>query len=347
MRLGDYVTDYRGAEALFRTPTQRTWFGLFLVSLLLLPFIAGQYLTFLACLVAIHVIAATGLNITTGFTGLISIGHAVFLGVGAYTVAVLAGLGTPFWLSLPAGAGLAAGVGLAVGLPSLRIKGLYLAVATLAAQFLLSFVFREWESVTGGVRGLSVPPATLAGWAFDSDAKIYFLIMPLAVLVVLGARNLFRTRIGRAFIAIRDRDLSAEVIGINLFRYKLLSFAIGAAYAGLAGGLWAYFYRAITPENFTLQLGIFYLAAIIVGGLGSHSRDRSWARCSWLWCPNSCARWSAWPLSTPPHAAILLSPLREIVFGVLIIAFLIFEPHGLAEIWRRVRRYFFLWPFRT
>ena len=112
MRLGDYVTDYRGAEALFRTPTQRTWFGLFLVSLLLLPFIAGQYLTFLACLVAIHVIAATGLNITTGFTGLISIGHAVFLGVGAYTVAVLAGLGMPFWLSLPAGAGLAAGVGL-------------------------------------------------------------------------------------------------------------------------------------------------------------------------------------------------------------------------------------------
>jgi branched-chain amino acid transport system permease protein len=346
MRLGDYVTDYRGAEALFRTPTQRTWFSLFLVSLLLLPFIAGQYLTFLACLVAIHVIAATGLNITTGFTGLISIGHAVFLGVGAYTVAVLAGLGTPFWLSLPAGAGLAAGVGLAVGLPSLRIKGLYLAVATLAAQFLLSFVFREWESVTGGVRGLSVPPAILAGWAFDSDAKIYFLIMPLAVLVVLGARNLFRTRIGRAFIAIRDRDLSAEVIGINLFRYKLLSFAIGAAYAGLAGGLWAYFYRAITPESFTLQLGIFYLAAIIVGGLGSILGSVLGALFMAL-VPELLRALVGLAALYSTHAAILLSPLREIVFGVLIIAFLIFEPHGLAEIWRRVRRYFFLWPFRT
>ena len=346
MRLGDYVTDYRSAEALFRTPTQRTWFGLFLVSLLLLPFIAGQYLTFLACLVAIHVIAATGLNITTGFTGLISIGHAVFLGVGAYTVAVLAGLGTPFWLSLPAGAGLAAGIGLAVGLPSLRIKGLYLAVATLAAQFLLSFVFREWESVTGGVRGLNVSPATLAGWAFDSDAKIYFLIMPLAVLVVLGARNLFRTRIGRAFITIRDRDLSAEVIGIDLFRYKLLSFAIGAADAGLAGGLWAYFYRAITPESFTLQLGIFYLAAIIVGGLRSILGSVLGALFMAL-VPELLRALVGLAALYSTNAAILLSPLREIVFGALIIAFLIFEPHGLAEIWRRVRRYFFLWPFRT
>ncbi len=323
MRLGDYVMDYRSAEALFRTPTQRTWLGLFLVSLLLLPFIAGQYLTFLACLVAIHVIAATGLNITTGFTGLISIGHAV----GAYTVAVLANLGTPFWLSLPAGAGLAALIGLAVGLPSLRIKGLYLAVATLAAQFLLSFVFREWESVTGGVRGLNVPPATLAGWAFDSDAKIYFLIMPLTVLVVLGARNLFRTRIG-------------------LFRSKLLSFAIGAAYAGLAGGLWAYFYRAITPESFTLQLGIFYLAAIIVGGLGSILGSVLGALFMAL-VPELLRALVGLAALYSTNAAILLSPLREIVFGALIIAFLIFEPHGLAEIWRRVRRYFFLWPFRT
>ena len=270
----------------------------------------------------------------------------MFLGVGAYTVAVLAGLGTPFWLSLPAGAGLAAGIGLAVGLPSLRIKGLYLAVATLAAQFLLSFVFREWESVTGGVRGLNVPPATLAGWVFDSDAKIYFLIMPLAVLVVLGARNLFRTRIGRAFIAIRDRDLSAEVIGIDLFRYKLLSFAIGAAYAGLAGGLWAYFYRAITPDSFTLQLGIFYLAAIIVGGLGSILGAVLGAVFMAL-VPELLRALVGLAALYSTNAAILLSPLREIVFGVLIIAFLIFEPHGLAEIWRRVRRYFFLWPFRT
>lgn len=346
MRLGDYVMDYPSAEALFRTPTQRTWLGLFLVSLLLLPFIAGQYLTFLACLVAIHVIAATGLNITTGFTGLISIGHAVFVGVGAYTVAVLANLGTPFWLSLPAGAGLAALIGLAVGLPSLRIKGLYLAVATLAAQFILSFVFREWESVTGGVRGLNIPPATLAGWAFDSDAKIYFLILPLTVLVVLGARNLFRTRIGRAFIAIRDRDISAEVIGIDLFRYKLLSFAIGAAYAGLAGGLWAYFYRAITPDSFTLQLGIFYLAAVIVGGLGSILGSVLGALFMAL-VPELLRALVGLAALYSSDVAILLSPLREIVFGALIIAFLIFEPHGLAEIWRRVRRFFFLWPFRT
>ena len=154
-------------------------------------------------------------------------------------------------------------------IPSLRIKGLYFAVATLAAQFVLGFIFREWESVTGGVRGANVPAASVLGFQLNNDGRVYYLIVSLAVVLLAGARNLFRTRVGRAFIAIRDRDISAEVLGISLFRYKLLAFAIGSFYAGIAGGLWGYFFRVATPELFGLSLSVFFLAAIIVGGLGS------------------------------------------------------------------------------
>lgn len=346
MRLGDFATGYRQAEALFRTPVQRLWFAAFLLGLVVLPLVSGQYVVFLGCLVGIHIIATTGLNVTTGFTGLISIGHAVLLGVGAYTVAYMANNGVPFFLAIPAGALLAGAIGIVIGIPSLRIKGLYLAVATLAAQFILSYVFREWESVTGGVRGLNVPPAQIGGLVFDTDQKVYFLIMPIAVVAVWMANNLFRTRIGRAFVAIRDRDLSAEVIGIDLMRYKLMSFALGAFYAGLAGGLWAYFFRAITPESFPLQLGIFYLAAIIVGGLGSTLGSILGAIFMTL-VPEVLRALVTLAAVISPQAVVYVSPLREIVFGALIIGFLIFEPHGLAEIWRRVRRFFWLWPFRS
>jgi len=346
MRLGDFATGYRQAEALLRTPVQRMWFAAFLLGLVALPFVGGQYIVFLSCLVGIHIIATTGLNVTTGFTGLISIGHAVLLGVGAYTVAYMANNGVPFYLAIPAGALLAGAIGIVIGIPSLRIKGLYLAVATLAAQFILSYVFREWESVTGGVRGLNVPPARIGGFVFDTDLKVYFLIMPVAVVAVWMANNLFRTRVGRAFVAIRDRDLSAEVIGIDLMRYKLMSFALGAFYAGLAGGLWAYFFRAITPESFPLQLGIFYLAAIIVGGLGSTLGSILGAIFMTL-VPEVLRALVTLAAVISPQAVVYVSPLREIVFGALIIGFLIFEPHGLAEIWRRIRRFFWLWPFRS
>lgn len=346
MRLGDYVTDYRAGEAVLRTPVQHAWFGAFLVFLVALPFVGGQYITFLGCLVGIHIIATAGLNITTGFTGLISIGHAVLLGVGAYTVGWMANNGVPFWLAIPSGALLAGAVGIIIGIPSLRIKGLYLAVSTLAAQFVLSYIFREWESVTGGMRGISVPPAQIGGFAFDTDFRVYFLIMPIAVAAVWASRNLFRTRVGRAFVAIRDRDLSAEVIGIDIVRYKLMSFALGALYAGLAGGLWAYFFRSITPESFPLQLGIFYLAAIIVGGLGSTLGSILGAIFMTL-VPEVLRALVNLAAIVSPAAVVYVSPLREIVFGALIVGFLIFEPHGLAEIWRRIRRFFFLWPFRS
>jgi branched-chain amino acid transport system permease protein len=322
------------------------WLLALVAVLLLLPTLVNGYLISLACMLGIHIIAATGLNLMTGYTGLISLGHAAFMGVGCYSAAYLAQRGLPFFLTLPMAGVTAALLGLLAGLPSLRIKGLYLAVATLAMQFLLEYVFREWDSVTGGVRGVSVPNANLFGFELLNDQRMYYLIVPVAALMLLAARNLFRTRVGRAFIAIRDRDISAEVLGINLLHYKLAAFAIGSFYAGVAGALLGYFYRAMTPEYFTLQLSIFYLAVIIVGGLGSMVGTILGAVFMTLvpellrFFVSLAAQWS-------PNATEILSPMQQIVFGGLIISFLVLEPHGLYVIWQRLRRFFHLWPFRT
>jgi branched-chain amino acid transport system permease protein len=346
MRIGDFRASYTHDEALLVTAAQRSWMVGFVLLLLIFPWIGGSYLTYLVCLTGIHVIAAMGLNIVTGYAGQISLGHAAFMGVGCYTVAALARVDVPFYLALPLAGLVSAMVGLIVGVPSLRIKGLYLAVATLAAQFILLFVFREWDSVTGGVRGVNIAPAEVGGWVMNTDREIYYLIMACALVMLLGARNLFRTHIGRSFIAIRDKDISAEVLGIDLFRGKLMAFALGSFYAGVAGGLMGYFYRAITPEHFTLALSVFYLAAIIVGGLGTVLGVILGAAFMTL-VPEVLRGVVSFVTLWAPNAMALLSPVREMVFGALIIAFLIFEPHGLVEIWRRIRRFFHLWPFKT
>lgn len=346
MRIGDFRASYAHDEALWPTSAQRRWILVFALLLLLFPLGVNAYIVSLACILGINVIAAAGLNIMTGYTGLISLGHAAFMGVGCYCTAWLAQRGVPFFVALPAAGVLAALIGIVIGIPSLRIKGLYLAVATLAAQFLLVYVFKEWESVTGGVSGIDVPFASLAGFEFSSDQRLYFLIIPTAALLLVAARNLFRTRVGRAFIAIRDKDISAEVLGINLLHYKLAAFAVGSFYAGIAGGLLGYFYRVITPEFFTLQLSIFFLAAIIVGGMGSILGTILGAVFMTL-VPELLRHGVTLAALWSPRATEVLSPLKEVVFGVLIIGFLVFEPHGLIEVWRRVRRTFHLWPFRS
>ncbi len=346
MRIGDFRQSYEHDEAIWQTPTSRAWLAVFFVFLSVFPFAANAYIVGLACVLGIHVISSAGLNIMTGYTGLISLGHAAFMGVGCYTAAFLAQRGVPFFLTIPLAGLMAALLGLVVGIPSLRIKGLYLAVATLAMQFILVFIFREWEPVTGGVRGVNVPAASLFGLDLNNDTRMYYLVAFCATVLLVAARNLFRTRIGRAFIAIRDKDISAEVLGIDLFRYKLLAFAIGSFYAGVAGALLGYFYRAMTPEYFTLALSIFYLAAIIIGGLGTMLGTVLGAVFMTL-VPELLRSTVSLIAQWAPRATEILSPMQEVVFGLLIIGFLVFEPHGLVEIWRRVRRTFHLWPFRA
>src|ERR1017187_3527210 len=346
MRIGCARETYTQDEALFDSRAQRAWLGVLALALLVFPFVANQYWLYLACLVAINVASATGLNVLTGYTGQVSLGQAAFMGVGAYAVAVLEKkLGTPVLLNLAGAGGAAMLVGLVVGISSLRVKGLYLAIATIAASFILHFVFANWTRVTGGTAGLSLPPAKIFGFALDTEFRLYWLIVPITLLMLAGAANLFRTRIGRAFVAIRDRDISAEVLGIPLLRYKLLSFGLSSFYAGVAGGLWAYFFRSVTPESFPLLMSIFFLAAIIVGGMGSILGGILGAVFMTL-VPEVLKLMVGW-LPNASEAMVFLAPVRTMVFGALIVGFLIFEPHGLAEIWRRIQRFFHLWPFRT
>lgn len=346
MRIGSAKSSYADDQALLDSRTQKAWMAVLVLALLAFPFVASEYWLYLACLVAINVASATGLNILTGYTGLVSLGQAAFMGLGAYTVAVLqTRLGTPFLLNLFAGGVVAMAGGVIVGIPSLRVKSLYLAIATIAASVIAHFLFANLTSLTGGTAGLSVTPASFFGFALDTSFRLYWLIVPVAALMLLGSANLFRTRIGRAFIAIRDRDISAEVLGIPLLPYKLLSFALSSFYAGVAGGLWAYFFRVVTPESFPLIMSIFFLAAIIVGGMGTLLGSILGAVFMTL-VPELLKLVVGWlPMSA--NATLILSPVRTMVFGALIVGFLIFEPHGLAEVWRRIRRFFHLWPFKT
>ncbi len=345
MRAGVFHESHRAEEQLWDSPTARRWMAACLVALVALPLYGSDYLLAMACIVGIHIVATLGLNVTTGSTGQISLAHAAFLGVGCYTVAWLAKHGVPFYLALPLAGLVAALLGVVVGLPSLRVKGLYLAIATLAAHFILTFVFREWDAVTGGVPGTSIPRAKLFGFELIGDRRNFYMIYGCVLLLALATRNLQRSYIGRAFIAVRDRDISAEILGVSLLRTKLLAFALGAFYAGVAGGLLGYFYGNITPEYFTLTLSIFYLAAIIVGGatvLGSllGAVFMTFVPELLRLVAHASAQWL-------PGIAGLLLPMGQVVFGLLIIGFLIFEPHGLSAMWTRVRRVFHLWPFIT
>lgn len=303
-------------------------------ALVAVPLFGNSYHLHVACLFGIIIISATGLNLLTGYTGLISLGHAVFMGVGAYGVAWFsAHTGLPFYVCLPLSGLLAAGAGVVVGLPSLRIKGLYLAIATLAAQFILSFVFNSWEQVTGGRGGTSVAPAQFAGFKLSTEREMYFPIAAAAVGALLFARNLFRTRTGRALIALRDHASAAEVLGVDPRRYQLTAFGVSSFFAGLAGGFMAYFYRVVTPGQFSFQLSLFYLTAIVVGGMGTVQGVLLGA--IFMTATPELLALAAGVFGS--RAAGLLAPAREVLFGLLIVLFLIFEPGGLAGIISRSR----------
>jgi len=345
MLIGNYKETYASDEAVFRTPAARWWMAALGCAAVAYPFVAGDYLLYLATLMGVLALAALGLNVLIGFTGQISLGHAAFMGVGSYVTAILATrLGLPFWLSVPAGGLAACAAGMVVGAPSLRIKGLYLAIATLAAQVIFEWVFTNWTSVTGGIRGINVPPARVWGVALDGDVKVYFLVEALVAVHYLLAANLRRSRWGRAFVAVRDRDIAAEIVGVNIFRTKIVAFMVSSYYAGIAGGLWVYFMKVVTPENFPLSLSIQFLAIVVVGGLGSIPGTLLGTVFMTL-VPEVLKLATGLVRAAWPEAQSYLFPLRDVVFGTLIVVFLIFEPKGLVEMWNRLRRFFALWPF--
>lgn len=315
------------------------WSALMIAVLLALPIAAPRYWIYFAGLLGINIIAVHGLNIMTGYTGLLSLGHAAFVGVGAYTVALgQTHLHLPFYLALPLAGLVAAIIGIGFGLPSLRIRGLYLVIATLAAQFVLNFIFVHWQSVTNGDVGLTVQPATVFGYKLNNETRSYYLILFCMIFATLFTVNVINSRVGRALIAVRERDLTAEVLGINIVWYKLVAFALGSFYAGIAGGLLAYFNQFVNPEQFGMWLSVFFLSAVIVGGMGSVLGVVLGTIFMTL-LPEVLREIAlVVGITTNIDIVSILVPLRDTVFGLLMVVFLITEPRGLAQLWKRARR---------
>jgi branched-chain amino acid transport system permease protein len=341
------VTSYAEDLKLFRTRVQKFWFGVLLLGLAVLPWaglaVGGNYIPYLLNLLGISAIVAMGLNLLTGSAGLVSLGHAAFVAIGAYATAFLANrFNVPFLLTIPISAIIAGWVGVLVGLPALRLKGIYLALATMAFQFIAAHIILRWESVTGGANGMTVPPAALGGFVFNTPVRFYYITAAAAVLLGLGIRNLMRSRFGRAFLAIRDSDVAAEAMGIHLARYKTMVFGVSAAYAGVAGCLMAHFMSYIGPDHFTLQLSVEYLAMIIVGGLGSILGSVLGAAIVTL-LPEALR--FIMDILREVNPALVLPDLRAVAVGLILVLMIVFEPQGLAGRWRKIKRYWTTWPF--
>jgi branched-chain amino acid transport system permease protein len=347
---GVYQTTYEGDMALYPLPLARYSTLAVVVVLLLLPLALDSHAMSLVNLMLLASIGAIGLNILVGYTGQVSLGHGAFMMVGSYTAAlVTVRLGLPFWLGVPAGGLMAALVGAFFGIPSLRIKGLYLAIATLAGQFIIEWVINHSTWISGGVQStIYVPTPTFFGFEINSEYRRFYMVLPVAIIAYVAAMNLVRSRVGRAFIAIRDRDVAAEIIGVDIFRYKLLAFAVSSFYAGAAGALWTYYLRIANYEHFTLATSVSYLAMIIIGGLGSVLGSVFGAIFITLlpivlvYVVEGGAALFGFEYAS---IANFLANLRLIIFGALIILFLAIEPEGLFRMWGNVKRYFRLWPY--
>ena len=332
--------------AIFRTRTQWIILLAFLVLLFAMPVYSSDRLLTIVTIMGITIISVLGLNILTGYCGQISIGHAGFMAAGGYVSAVLtAKLGWPFWAALPC-AGLGAGlVGIIFGLPSLKIKGFYLIMATVAAHFIIIWVILQFYGITGGADGMSVRRPEIGAFVLKSKASYFYLVMVITCIAVYLAKNIVRTRVGRAFIAIRDNDLAAEVMGVNLWAYKLTAFFIGCVFAGVSGSLLVHYYAYISTDHFPFMNSVWYLGMLIVGGMGSTAGVifgtvflKLLDEAVTVFGPMLAAIF-------PAIAAQAAASLGLIMRGLVIILFLIFEPRGLAHRWELVKSYFRRWPF--
>jgi len=335
-----FKTRYDQDIALARHGGQRFWYALLAACLVLAPWLLPEYWLAQLSFVFIYAIVAVGLMLLAGYTGQFSIGHAAFMGVGAYCEAWLAARGWPLPLSLACSMALSAAVGVVVGLPALRVKGMYLAIATLSFGFIVEEVLARWESVTGGNAGLSVPPASLFGVPLDSTASFYALCLVCVVGSTLVALNLLRAPSGRAFVAIRDSEVSAQSMGIQLARYKSLAFAVSAALAGLGGALYAHKMQFISPDQFGLVQSIDLVLMIVIGGLGS-IHGAFLGAIFLIGMPQLISLGKDFL----PAAMAQAAGLQNVVYGVVLIAFVMLEPMGLYGRWLKLRTWLELYPF--
>lgn len=348
----DMKRDYYEDIQLFRTKTVLVATLLFLAALAALPFLVGDYTLYMVNLIAIHAIVAIGLNILMGYTGQISLGHAGFFAIGAYTcVLLMTKSGMPLLIALPAAGFVSALFGFLLGLPSLRLEGPYLAIATLAFGMAVTQIISHWD-FTGGHMGIQAPKMSIGGFVAETSAQRYAVIMTVTVLLTVAALNLLKTRVGRAFVAIRDSEIAAEAMGINLTWYKTLAFAVSAFYTGIAGALMAFALEHVSAGSFNLILSITFLAMVIVGGLGSVMGSiLGAALLTYLQLKLQIIQEA--PVIGPFLLDISnryftpegLPNIQSIVFGAIMIGIVVFEPFGMNGIYLRIKRYWRMWPF--
>lgn len=359
-------TSYEAEQSLFNTPAKKVWILIFLAALTVVPLRLTDELNLQLAITAVSVIGAIGLNLVTGYAGQVSLGHAFFIGLGAYTAALLGGdpddfrtvgLGMNMLVWLPA-AGIAAGLaGLIVSPIAFKLRGLYLAIVTLGLVFIGEHFFREAEFLTGGAgvgRAAAIPQ--LFGFSFDSPPEflrltrfqsLYFMTVAIAIPMAILARNLARSGVGRAFAAIRDRDIAADIMGISLRRYKALAFTISSFYAGVAGALLFSLTGYLEPSSFNLLLSVQFIAMVLIGGVATISGSIMGAAFVSL-LPRLVQEVPKFVpvIGNEGGGGVLTTQqLEQVLYGLLIVIFVIFEPRGLFGLWARARNYFKSWPF--
>lgn len=345
MRTGHYKERFGQYVALTDNRTVWVWVGVLMAALVVAPGAVNPYTLTLMVSALIAVVGAVGLNVLTGSTGLISLGQAGFLAVGAYTNGVLlADHHWPVWASLPASGVVAALVSIVVGVPSLRLKGLYLAITTLAFSLIINHVILYAEDLTHGPNGIFVNGARIFGYDVQRGAPLYYLVLAVTVLTVLAALNLSRTRIGRAWMAIRDHDIAARVMGIDLVRYKLLAFVISSFIVGVAGGLISLQIRFVNIDVFALLLSIEALAFLTLGGLGSIGGAVLGAVFLSFLPEAIRLAFTLFGRSDSTLLSTYVFEIRGIAYGVVIVVFLRWVPDGLIGLWRDIRKYWSNWP---
>jgi branched-chain amino acid transport system permease protein len=342
---GDFRTSYAADMTMFRTRGAMIMACAGVALLLALPPVASDYVLSQLILIGIYGIAALGLNVLVGFTGQISLGHSAFFGFGAFASAWLGTAhGVPPLIGIPIAGVMTTALGMVFGIPAARLKGLYLAIATLAAQFILEDFFARADWFTGGSSGAPAEQASLFGIPLHTDRTYFYVVLFWFVLSYVGVANLMRTRDGRALIAVRDHYLSAEVMGINLTRYRILSFGISSFFAGIGGALYAHYLGFVSAEAFTILLSIQFLAMVIIGGLGSVASSVL-GTAFVLLLPQVMQAGASTLADFLPAMQQGVAYIKEMSIGAAIMLFLIFEPEGLIHRWRLIRASFKLYPF--
>jgi len=336
-----FRTAYHQDMALWRHGGDIFWYGLLLAVMLVIPFVMGEFYVGELGGVFIFAIAGVGLMLLVGYTGLISLGHAAFLGIGAYVNSVLLAQGVPFLVTLPLAGLFTALCGAAIGLPTLRMSGLYLAIATLAFGSIVGTVFQKWNAVTGGFDGFAVPTPYIFGIPVEGANGVYYVSLIVLVFVLWISANILRSPIGRAMVAIRDSEVSAQSMGINLARYKAAAFAISAGMTGLAGALFAHYVRFLAPDAFDVLLSVQFVTIVFVGGLGSIHGAIFGALFVRL-----LPQFIAIVRDDLPFGIGRMPGLEPSLFGLVLVLVILFQPGGINGLWLKTKHWFLAFPFK-